>query len=111
MVRRGMSPFVRETLERVAVGLWFIGILLLLYLTLRSQLARGNEPETDWDLVALCGGTVDVHAARIGGRVGDIDECTLDVRDRPAAVRGSTPRAAVPTCETAAAPSRQRPAP
>jgi hypothetical protein len=58
-----MSPFVRETLEHIAVGLWFVGIVLLLYLTLRSQLARGNEPETDWDLVALCGGTVDVGAA------------------------------------------------
>jgi hypothetical protein len=62
-MKRGMSPFVRETLERIAVGLWFVGILVLLYVTLQSQLARGNEPEPEWDLIALYGGTVDVGAA------------------------------------------------
>jgi hypothetical protein len=62
-MRREISPFVRETLERAAVGLWFTGVLILLYMTLQSQLARGNEPEPEWDLVALYGGTVDVDAS------------------------------------------------
>jgi hypothetical protein len=80
-VRRGIPPFVRETVERVIVGLWFTGVLLLLYLTLRSQLARGTEPEPDWDLVALCGGTVDVGAAGYG----------TDAANEPAAPARSGP--------------------
>jgi hypothetical protein len=89
MVKRGMSPFVRETLERVAIGLWFVGILLLLYLTLQSQLARGTEPEPDWDLVALYGGSVDVDASAEARALG-----------------GCPPDAAVRTMEPAPGQSR-----
>ena len=104
MVRRGMSPIVRETLERVVVALWFAGILLLLYLTLRSQLARGNEPEAEWDLVALCGGTVDVGMVYGDARSPHVDDDMADTDD-PKAQDLSLPRA------TAAAPLRLRPAP
>jgi hypothetical protein len=38
MDKRGLPPAVRETLERVAGVLWFLGVLLLLYLTLQTQL-------------------------------------------------------------------------
>ena len=104
MVRRGMSPLVRETVERVVVALWFAGILLLLYLTLRSQLARGNEPEAEWDLVALCGGTVDVGMAYGDDRSPDVDGYLAKTGDLTAqdVIR---PRA------TTAAPLRLRPAP
>jgi hypothetical protein len=99
-----MSPIVRETLERVVVALWFAGILLLLYLTLRSQLARGNEPEAEWDLVALCGGTVDVGMAYGGDGSPDVYGYMPDTDDSKA--RDVTrPRA------TAAAPLHLRPAP
>jgi hypothetical protein len=104
MLIRGMTPIVRETLERVVVVLWFIGILLLLYLTLRSQLARGNEPEAEWDLVALCGGTVDVRAAYDDGRTLDIDGCTADTG-------GAFVRTAIEPRAAGYAPLRRRPAP
>lgn len=88
MVRRGIPPFVREALERVVVFLWFAGIVLLLYLTLRSQLAQGTEPRADPHFVALCGGTVATDA------------------EEPRAANATEPSMAA-----AAAPARRRPAP
>jgi len=43
MEKRGLPPGMKETIERVAVALWFAGILVLLYLTLQSQLARAAQ--------------------------------------------------------------------
>jgi hypothetical protein len=40
MERRRISPTVLEALERVVIALWFAGVLVLLYLTLQTQLAR-----------------------------------------------------------------------
>jgi hypothetical protein len=38
MDKRGLPPDFKETLERVAGVLWFLGVLLLLYLALQAQL-------------------------------------------------------------------------
>jgi hypothetical protein len=86
--------------------LWFVGILLLLYLTLRSQLARSNEPEPDWDLVALYGGTIDVAAAGRGGAMEDAGGCR-DVAGLTAYAAGQ-PYAARPP-GTARPPPRRSP--
>ncbi len=45
MVRRmpPLPPSVKETLERIAVALWFAGVCWLLYMTLHAQLARAAE--------------------------------------------------------------------
>ena len=40
MVRRRIPAGVVEALERVVIGLWFAGVLVLLYLTLQTQLSR-----------------------------------------------------------------------
>jgi hypothetical protein len=40
MVRRRISAGVIEALERLVVALWFAAVLVLLYLTLRTQLMR-----------------------------------------------------------------------
>jgi len=38
MDKRELPPALKEALERLAIALWFAGILLLLYLTLQAQL-------------------------------------------------------------------------
>jgi hypothetical protein len=40
MLRRRLPPGVVEALERVIVALWFTAVLVLLYLTLQTQLTR-----------------------------------------------------------------------
>jgi hypothetical protein len=40
VVRRRIPPVVIEALERVVIALWFAGVLVLLYLTLQTQLTR-----------------------------------------------------------------------
>ena len=40
MVRRRIPPGVLEALEHFVVALWFAAVLVLLYLTLRTQLMR-----------------------------------------------------------------------
>src|ERR1044071_3846088 len=48
--RGNLFPAVKETLERCAVVLWVATIVLLLFLTLRAQLARAEEPAMPRDL-------------------------------------------------------------
>jgi hypothetical protein len=40
MERRRIPPGVLEALERVVIALWLGGVVVLLYLTLQTQLAR-----------------------------------------------------------------------
>jgi len=40
MARRRIPPGVLEALERFVIALWFAGVLVLLYLTLQTQLGR-----------------------------------------------------------------------
>jgi hypothetical protein len=46
MVKRGFPPLppgVKEALERLAFALWFAGVCVLLFLSLRAQLARAGD--------------------------------------------------------------------
>ena len=40
MERRRIPPSLLEALERVVITLWLAGVVVLLYLTLQTQLAR-----------------------------------------------------------------------